>query len=66
VIRLIHTINFLKKNKDHQNDLIYSSIENFEGELSKEIETNKLFSNSKPHQIVDQLFEKYLKINRFI
>ncbi|MTI88319.1 MAG: hypothetical protein FH748_10155 [Balneolaceae bacterium] len=61
----IHTINFLKKNNDHQHDLIYSSIEDFEGELTKEIETNKLFSNSKPHKIVDQLFEKYLKINRF-
>ncbi|MDZ7694310.1 MAG: hypothetical protein U5K69_24845 [Balneolaceae bacterium] len=61
----IHTINFLKKNKDYQHELIYSSIDNFEGEISKEIETNKFFSNSKPHKIVDELFEKYLKINRF-
>lgn len=61
----IHTINFLTKNKDYQHDLIYSSIEDFEDEIAKEIETNKLFSNSKPHKIVDQIFEKYLKINRF-
>ena len=60
-----HTINFLKKNQDFHHDLIYSSIDNFEQELTKEIETNKLFSNSKPHKIVDQLFEKYLRINRF-
>ncbi len=61
----IHTINFLKKNKDYQHDLIYSRIEDFDGELAKEKKTNKLFSNSKPHKTVDQLFEKYLKINRF-
>ncbi len=61
----IHTINFLEKNKDFHHDLIYSSIDDFEEELTKEKETNKLFSNSKPHKIVDQLFEKYLKINRF-
>ncbi len=61
----IHTINFLKKNQDFHHDLIYSSIDDFEQELTKEIETNQLFSNSKPHKIVDQLFENYLRINRF-
>lgn len=61
----IHTINFLKKNGDLKSDFIYSRIENYEDAFSKELEANKLFINSKPHQIVDRLFEKYLKINRF-
>lgn len=61
----IHSINYLKKKKGIHHDLIYSRIEDYEDALSKEIEANKLFPNSKPHIIVDQLFEKYLNINRF-